>query len=97
VLQFVAVCCRKLQCDAICDPPSLVTRSNCNVWQFVAVICSVLQCVAVRCSVLQCITECCRVLQCDATPDLPSPATYSKLVCYPLMKHSDPSCVVNQP
>ena len=70
-----AVCCRVLQCFAVC----------CSVWsvlQCVAVCCSVLQCVlqcalkcvAVCCCVLkcalqcvsQCVAVCCSVLQCVA-------------------------------
>jgi len=62
VVQYVAVCCRALQCVA-----GELTRDSvlsvCSVLQCVAVCCSVLQCVAVSCSVLQCVAMCCSVLQ----------------------------------
>jgi len=50
------VCCRMLQCAAVC----------CSVLPYVAVCCRILQCAAVCCSVLPYVAVCCRMLQCVA-------------------------------
>jgi len=56
VLLCVAMCCRVLQCGAVCR----------NIIQCVAVCCHVLQCGAVCCNVMPCVAMCCSVLQFSA-------------------------------
>jgi len=58
VLQHDAVCCRVLQCVAVCCSAHKNVPDT-DVWQgrYFALCRSVLQCAAVYCSVLQCIVE----------------------------------------
>jgi len=57
VMQFVALCCRVLQCAAC-------RRVECAGRWIYTVCCSVMQFVAVCCSVLQCVAVCCVQMRC---------------------------------
>ena len=81
VLQYVAVCCRVLQCVVV---GILRHRVPIRLAHSVAVCCSVLQCTAECCSVLQCVVLCCSPLP---------HATSTRSVCCSMLQYMSVCCV----